>query len=53
MVEHFWMELECENVHQLVANVGWSEGESARSYVDRATKLLDHLTTMQSDNEVF
>ena len=35
-----------------VANLGESEGESARWYVDRAT-VLDRLTAMQPDNEVF
>ena len=53
MVEHFWTEMECENVHQLMANLRQSEGESARRYVDRATELLDRLTAMQPDNEVF
>ena len=52
MVEHFWTEVECENVHQLVENLGQLEGESARRYVDRATELLDRLTAMQPDNEV-
>ena len=47
------MEVECENIHQLVANLGQSKGESTQRYVDRATELLDHLTVMQLDNEVF
>ena len=47
------MEMECKNVHQLMANLGQSEGKSARWYVNRATELLDRLTTMQPDNEVF
>ena len=47
------MEVECENVHQLVANLGQLEGESTRWYVDHVTELLDRLTTMQLDNEVF
>ena len=45
--------MECENVHQLMANLGQSEGESARRYVDCAIELLDRLTAMQPDNEVF
>ena len=53
MVEHFRTEVECENVHQLVANLGQSEGESVRWYVDHVTELLDGLTTMQLDNKVF
>ena len=53
MVEHFWMEVECENVHQLVANLGQSKGESLRRYVDRVIELLDRLIAMQPDNEVF
>ena len=53
MVEHFRTEMECENVHQLMANLGQSEGESAQRYVDHVTELLDRLTAMQPDNEVF
>ena len=53
MMEHFRTEVECENVHQLVANLGQLEGESVRRYVDRVTKLVDRLTAMQPDNEVF
>ena len=53
MVEHFRTEVECKNIHQLVANLGQVEGESARRYVDRATELLDRLTAMQPDSEVF
>ena len=49
----FRTEVECENVHQLVANLGQSEGELARRYVDYATELLDHLTAMQPNNKVF
>ena len=36
-----------------MANLGQSEGESARRYVDRVTELLDCLTAMQPDSEVF
>ena len=53
MVEHFRTEMECENVHQMMANLRQSEGESARRYVDRAAELLDRLTAMQPDSEVF
>ena len=47
------MEMESENVHQLVANLGQSHRESKRRYMDRATELLARLTTMQPDNELF
>ena len=53
MVEHFRIEMECENVHQSVANLGQLEAELVWRYVDWATELLDHLTAMQPDNEVF